>query len=914
MMKCFFLQLLLIMLCCSLFAAARAERQALVFNYEAASGQICKISNISRVHYIEPVNLTLSWHSVSGRLPELTLCNLAITHELSASMVLVSDPQRSGCYQLKPVSRRGHLNLKGVILPEVLPEHFINLSETQADWRISFEIEEIPSAIQLQLPLQVLSKEVLSKEVLSRKAWPGKVNETDQMPFDLFTASEPERYRLNNIPGDFRHPPFYPSGGPGPGSLNYIVILPPMLAEDTGETQIQARYLIKIHIPDQDTLYIWLTWQDWQNLLTEDRLTAADIMAFLRQRIREQQLHQDQRQELEDLLDPQRTGETVPEADQYIHYLLEQLGTPVYLDIMPVSHQRLPEILTLGNGSSKSSSRPATTSTSGQASGTDSSSLANQQGRKNLPDKKGKGLDDQKPPSDDTGLLTTSEPVTELDLVAVLRACPGVTILDNNKWLMLLYAFGCLSYEELLKQHRYYMPVLDLLEQYVPKLENLQDKLGFLQAIYTELKSDLAYIDAMEQLLSAVPVVFHKQLKQPITLSIGIPENSEQAVESLVRLLAGALFQFKWCYHLSGVLNCQTALECLQQCRANGIEGFRNLYHCSDFRRLLNTHLPTVFIEWLRGGDSPCLDPALPQIDAPEHIFDMPGISRLNFWEDLALNAYANSAITFHQFQKLVTSSESERFGIMREIAFMLDTRRANRLFSTLQNLLQVQNPRLWEQIQRQSSSPLQAIMGRQLELLPMPPDAGEADAWRRAMAAALVSIKNTSDLVQVEASLFSKYMVEEMNRYSLSIINLVQIKIQLLLVTNPPPPDKGLVDNLLPDCFKGTARKVLLNTMAQICWSDPQFLPTREQEPVHPGTKRSGSQTVKEDEDSEHPCPVCFGSMENVPTGICFNCRNGICLPCAKKIRNEYQGSCPVCRAKALQIPRDFEEKEEQQ
>lgn len=894
----FFFQLFLLILSCSLVANARAQRQTIVFNYEAASGQLCKISDTPQVSDVQPVNLTLGWHSASGQLPELTLCNLTITREFSELMVIASDPQRAGCYLLKPLSPKGYLTLRGVILPEVFPKHFINLTETLSDWRISVEIEKISSATQLQF----------SPQQVSGKGWATRVNETGQIPFDIpVTAPKPGLNGLG-ISGGFRHHPFYPPGGPWPGSLSHMIVLvPPMLEHDGGEAGIQPRYLIKIHIQDQDTLYIGLTGQDWQNLLAEGRLSTAGIMAFLRQRISQQQLQQDQRQELEDLLDRQDLDETAPVADKYIQYLLEQLSTPVVLDIMPVSHQHLPEILTLGNVPSKSSSGSAPAK-SAQATGTSSSSSTSSWGSAKKTIRQTVGSGGQPPPPEDTGLPATSQPAAELDLVEVFRNIQGAIMLNHQKWSMLLHAFGCLSYEELLNLHSNCILVPELLETYLPRLKDLQGKLIFLQVFYEELQADTAYKEVIKRLFIAVPKEFRKQLTQPISLHIGKPEDSEQALESLLRFLAGTLFQSKWVYWLKGLLKCESALDCFKQCRANGLEGFRRLYADPVLKRLFDTYLPNAFIQWLQGGAAPWPNPELPRIDEVEHVFNMPGINRLNFWKDLALNAYANSAITFHQFQDLVTSKEGRQFGTVKAIAAMLDSRRANRFLSTLQNLLKVQNPRLMELIKQQSSNELQAVMSRQLELLPMPEDAGEADDWRRALAAALSTTTDVGFLKFFRVSLYSSFIVENNCDENSSPIEL---KVNLLLEVTPPASERGRIHDLLRRCIrKQPIQDEYDRALAQIRRSDPHFLAVWKSE--RGTTKRKLLEEAGSEEgDVEYPCPVCMESMKNIPTGICFTCRNGICLPCARKICRGHRGRCPACRAENLQIARDFEEEE---
>ena len=208
--------------------------------------------------------------------------------------------------------------------------------------------------------------------------------------------------------------------------------------------------------------------------------------------------------------------------------------------------------------------------------------------------------------------------------------------------------------------------------------------------------------------MGSIPEPYREVVRQDFRLESGISGDEESALEILRRVTAVALSGDSYTSALK--LEFTTAntgddiSRILMRCHSQGVEGYRRLYRDTVFRRFYDTFLSPACLDWLQGGLPPWPEPEEAIIQSAAQAMNMAGLSRLDSWGTFVLEAYGNSALTFHQFQRLVELPDEQRYEELRRVSATLDTRRDSRFLLTLSQTLKKQHPLLAERLIRQAS------------------------------------------------------------------------------------------------------------------------------------------------------------------------------------------------------------------
>ena len=836
------------------------DESSLTFHYEAETGRHTRISSGQQPDRHQQSSANLYWYSESDKAPTITLCGNDLHIEQVAQnelVVLISSYIQSNtiCYQLLPFKPEGHVKLHG-IPSDWGTGSYIDASEVEADCLVHFHFVTDDKALERQVIEETpQSKSVSAASNYSRVGLP-----------DIQPGTQP-RY-LDNIlmAGDGGDSGDFPDHPRRPGYFDHsnAALLVSLLGINT--------------LPPFSEWLGNLTHHLWRVVFGQNVEKGFDNPVV-----------------------------DVP----FIYSFLEQLSLPVSVETSVCDGSTVPGILELGKskGQGQGGSSGEASSSNGEKKETKSSATVAGMGSVTIQNSGGNGGagGEQSPIG---GKSAAFNSVTEeLNLVEILASMSGFNWLQHNSILMALYGVGFLGFSEavVLEQGGKTARIAKIKER-AATIKDTSEKILFLQLIYYHMKSSLFNIGYLPGFMKSIPQAYHERVKQPFQLNIPFPQDEEAALEALRKLTSMAFLNGLMIDRLQmlfvGEVRDGNILKYLTICHSQGIAGYRKLYRVQYFRELYETHLPSCFIDCLQWNTSPWPEPEWLIIDSAAMAMAMPGLSTLDSWGTFLLEAYGNSAITLHQFKRLVALPDINRYEALQEVTATLDKRRAARFLWTLNRVLRKQHPKLAERFYQQVSEGVRSILDSDIEALPLPEETGEGDHWRRAFAASLSHYLNENSMKLLNKNLIINKVVDpEVEVY----LNqpLIEIKCSQVLDLLWEFPigsschDMGVMRAISNPVGLRTYQSVL----ASLAANRLSLLSRRQKEPQ----AESGKSAAKKSKLSV-PCPICREDMSTCGTVSCKKCENGMCLTCGEKLCKEEQGLCPYCKKNKLSIPRQFQ------
>lgn len=895
--------------------SGKNEGHALLLRYEAETGRSIRLSSGPQLNHRRQYSADLYWQSGSGTEPVMVLCGneLRIEQDEPVALTLTryNEQSESGeaCYQLQLFQPGGHALLHGITSYQETGNP-VDTSGMVADWQFFFNFLAAPE-----------KPEKLSVNDFSA----GQQVTTDNHTIPWLPNDLP---RLRNhvlIPGgaDSGDSPDNPRrpGRPFFYTQDTLLVLPvagkalvdwlTLLASDFWRLAFAARhpsdssaqdpvgYVIHIYTCDGNQAR-FITRDEWQEMIRQNGLSAEGILTLLNQKDSDGQQSMEQLEALFSLPDPLYSREESPVASSDINKLLVRLSPPVKVEVSTCSSFQVPGVLQLGGGGkgkqtgaappAKREKKTGKSGTSGTLAGEGSSGT-------------GEASGGEQPPVDDLSAgpgQGSSE--KDLCLVQILQSFPGFLSLTHRNLLMALYGMGFLSFEEAAGHRK----PMEKMKQLAADITGTEKKVQFLQLIYLHLAHTVRHNFWIKSFMDSIPEPYHKAVQKHISLESSPSQDEESALETLRRTTAAALYGFSYSHTLAQVFTTDETrsdiARALMYCHSMGAEGYRKLYRETDFRQFYGTHLSPVFLGWLQGSPPPWREPELTMINSAEQAMAMKGLSRLDSWGAFLLEAYGNSALTFHQFQGLVELPDEQRYEAFKRVAASLDIRRAARFLWTLNQVLKKQHPVLSEQLIRQAGEEVRSNLTASIEMLPLPEETGEGDHWRRAFAVALKHYTGREALDILSLSCMSEAILELGSGPEYGLPNS-ENKLLLVIRLSSDKAEKdtvfsgGLEQALERNNIQGA--RTYAHMMEIFASSRPALLGkhTRVQEDM----------TTEEESDPDIICAVCLEDMTNCPTVLCTNCENGVCLKCGKTLCKKSYGACPTCREKGLLIPRQL-------
>ena len=909
------------------------EAGTLTLRYDPGTGRYTKVSSGQLSVDQQTLSADLYWRSESESVPTIGFCGaerLRIAEDESMVVArLLPGEQGEACYQLQFLQPEGRITLHDLDA-DWQQYSFIDTSEAVPGWMVHFR---------------------LSPDSVAPGAFPDNTHSGNQYAFRASNDSAPwlppaqPRFRSSLLVsgdggdrGDFPDKPYRPGFPDAQESL--LQVFPVIGNEQLPSVDWSWRKLFsnlwwltygsvaERHFDemasDESTGYAIqvqtchgkktsiLTRDEWRALVRQGGVTAEGIMAFLDQKEQNRWQHDQWYEELQDRLENQeRDEEEIFSAGSEIHTLLEQLTAPVTVDVSLCGDFQVPGIIQLGGGGKESGKQTrdgeGASGSKGSRQTTAPCASIGSVSTKGSGGGGAPGGEKTPPEAESTELVSSAE---ELNLARILESFRGFDLLSHGRLLMAFYGQGLLSFDTavvlvMARESDQKTKVKEL----AAAITDINEKILFLQLTYFHLNSEGYYREYLTDFIESIPQAYRKAVQQHFKLNIPFPQDEEAALEALRRVTSVAFPNYSYIKALkrSFAVEVQSSSDSahLNQCHSQGIAGYRLLYRTAEFRKFFETHLPPAFIDWLKGGASPWPEPELSIIGSAEMAMAMPGLSRLDSWDTFLLEAYGNSALTFHQFKALVELPGIKRYEALRQVAATLDMRRAARFLLSLVELLRKQHPLLAEQLTRQADEGVRSILTSSMGVLPLPEETGEGDHWRRAFAASLSHYHDLDSVLTLENCLISNFVVEsaglDLNK------KLIERKCQLVVrllsefSTSRNHPGRG-IKRALEGAGNSQGLRIYLNMLESLARGRPSLL---RQRPVE--SAGGDSQPIAKIKTPSVDCPVCLEDMSACPSVLCRVCENVLCLECGKRLCKERRGECPQCRKTELVIPRQF-------
>ena len=914
-----------------------SDGATLTLHCESGASGCTRVSSGRRLDKHQQYSADMYWYSGSEKSPVIRLCGSDLHIEQTAQLAQLSsyiEPDTgAACYQLLPLSPEGRVKLHG-IPPDLEAGSHIDASEVAAGWLVHFHfIENSEERDGHGIQAKEHDKALSSASNHTGNGFPYAQRRT-QLRFrgNVLTAGD------EGDPGDF------PDTPRRPGYFDYsntvllvtplaITTLSPLVDwldnlvhnlwriafelsvnkdSDAPGAEEPTGYVIQLHT-EHGTLVSILTRDDWLSLIQQNGVSAEGILSWFRQNESDIQ-HVQWLDALQCPLDHREAG-GIPFIKPFIEPFIEQLPPPVSVETSVCGSFNIPGIIELGKKKKRESAAVSSSDgekdgeKGGEKSGTTGAltSAVSTKGSSGGGGASGGGL----PPaeSEEESFESSAE---ELNLIRVLESFKGFRMLGHQYLLMALYGVGLLSFDdavvlEAASKSEQQAKVKEL----AATIKDTDEKILFLQLIYFHLDSDGFYKTSLPSFMDSIPQVYRKSVQRCFQLNIDFPQDEESALEVLRKVTSVTFLSFSYINALHQAFAAEASFSrnsaYLNRCHSQGIAGYRTLYRDVHFHKFFETYLSPTFLNWLKGGASPWPDPELAIIDSAEMAIAMPGLSRLDSWATFLLEAYGNSALTFHQFKKLVEKSDVERYEAIGRVAATLDERRAARFLLTLVELLRKQHPLLAEKLIKQSGEGVRLCLFSSMRALPLPAETGEGDHWRRAFAASLLHHQNKDSVLSLESCLFSNFVLKKMLSFTCCQNRpLIELKccmvVSLLSEFSVSYWGGGGVLKAMEQSKNKVGLRAYLNILELLTKSRPSLLGR------HPrGEEAESGEAATKQHKSLVECPVCFLDMSTRPTVLCLNCLNAVCLSCGEKLCVNSRAECPMCRKLDLTIPRQF-------